>query len=188
MKYRKKDIDDVFQGKNWEGVKPYVDRFGLDTLILLDRIVRSKDWERLKAFVQGFGIEPLVEYGMPVEGEGVKELYRISDRYHGHKVKTGAEWWLRDGIRDAVAQLTGYASEAGFQEKVALLWKDVDTQIDIPGDSKERAFRKVLISFLVQGIYGPETPEEEEAMERIRALFEASNFETDTRYHHDYTE
>lgn len=188
MKYRRKDIDDVFENKNWEGVKPFVDIFGLDKLILLDRIVKGRDWEKLKAFVTGYGIEPLLQYGMPVEGEGVKELFEISDRYHGQKSKTGAEWWVRDEIRDAVRQLQGHAADTQVLEKVALLWKNVDARVDVPGEIKERAFSKVLISSLVQAIYRPEIPEEDEAMKRIRDLFESSGFETGIQYDEEFAE
>ena len=48
MKYKKKNIDDVFRNKNWEGVKSFVDKFGMNLLILLDKIVKAKDWEKLK--------------------------------------------------------------------------------------------------------------------------------------------
>jgi len=67
MKYRGKEIDYLFRNKNWEGVKPFTDRFGLDVLIQLEQVVAEKDWEKLKSFVQRYGIEPLVEYGMPVD-------------------------------------------------------------------------------------------------------------------------
>src|SRR4030042_5639838 len=104
MKYRNEDITDTIEKKNWEGVKLFVERFGMGLFVALDRIIREKDLDRLKEFVKRHSIEPLVEYGMPLGGEGVKELYEISERFHAHKRKTGAEWWVRGGGEAAVGQ------------------------------------------------------------------------------------
>ncbi len=188
MKYRKKNIDDVFRNKNWEGLQGFVDKFGLDCLILLDRIVQSKDLEKLKEYVKTFSIEPLLEYGMPVAGEGVKEFYDISDRYHAHKHKTGAEWWVRDEFKDAVRQLKGYAAEPAFLDNVALLWKEVDARIEAPARTKINAFRKILIATLVSGLFKAETDEEKQTMDRIETLFNAQAFKKGIRYRHDFSE
>jgi hypothetical protein len=185
MKYKKKNIDDVFRNKNWEGVKSFVDKFGMNLLILLDKIVKAKDWEKLKDFVKTYSIEPLIEFGMPVGGEGVKELYDISDRYHAHKHKTGAEWWLRDEIRDACLQLKGHSGDVVVQEKAALLWKDVDAEIDGAPEIKVSAFRKILISELIQGIYSPEIEEEAGAMKRIKELFRQRGFSKGLGFDHE---
>lgn len=188
MKYRKKDIGDLLKDKNWEGVKAFADKFGMKRFIMLDRIVREKDVEKLKAFVEEYGIEPLVEYGMPVGGEGVKELYDISDRLHGHKRKTGAEWWLRDEVEDAVRQLKGHADDDVVQERVAMLWKDVDAAVEAPPEIKADAFRKVLMLQLIRGICRPVYREEKEAMERMIAMFEKTGFSAAIRYEDDFTE
>lgn len=176
MKTRNKEIRDALENKNWEGVKLFVDRFGMSLFVALDRIVRDKDLDTLKEFVKRNSIEPLVEYGMPVEGEVVRELYGISERYHGHKHKTGAEWWVRDEVDAAVRQLKGYAVEPGFLEGVALLWKEVDQKVEAPQEIKVSAFRKVLLLQLIRGIFRPEFREEKEAMEKIIAMCERSGF------------
>ncbi|MBN2126528.1 MAG: hypothetical protein JW821_19660 [Deltaproteobacteria bacterium] len=187
MKYKGKDIDEVFQGKNWEGVRRFTERFGLDRLIFLDAVVKEKDWEKLKEYVKLFSMEPVLEYGLPVGGEGVKELYDLDERFHGQKRKVGAEWWLRDEIEDAVRQLRGYAGDPRFQEKAALLWKEVDAQVDIPRKAKENAFRKVLLTALLGAIYKAE-PEEEAALEEIRDLFDRLGFGEGISYEHDFAE
>ncbi|MBW2102495.1 MAG: hypothetical protein JRH05_07430 [Deltaproteobacteria bacterium] len=188
MKYRGKEIDYLFRNKNWEGVKPFTDRFGLDVLIQLEQVVAEKDWEKLKSFVQRYGIEPLVEYGMPVGGEGVKELYEISDRYHGHKRKTAGEWWLRDEMEDVSRQLKGYGAEPILQEKCALAWKEVDASVECPGPVKENAFRKVLLWTLIEALYRPESEEEQKIMDRIFGVFEQMRFREGLVYDHEFSE
>jgi hypothetical protein len=188
MKYRKRNIDQVFQNKNWEGVKGFTDRFGMDLLILLDGLVKERNWEGLKEFVQRFSIEPLVEYGIPVGGEGVRELYEISDRFHGHKQKTGAEWWVRDELTDVIQQLKGYAGDPALLDKIAMAWKDVDARVAAAPETKASAFRKVLITALIQGIYRPAFKEEAQAMERIDSLFEQMDFKSGIQYRDEFVE
>ena len=186
MKYRKRNIDDVFQHKNWEGVEPFIDRFGIDQLILLDKVVREKDWEKLKEYVKRFSLDPLLEYGMPVAGEGIRELEEIDHRFHSHKRKVGAQWWLRDEIEDAVEQLKGYSLDAVFLDKVALAWKNVDSQIDSLREKKINAFRKMVVISLIKAIYKPGDEEEGTLMTDIDALLHKSGFGEKLEYKHDF--
>ena len=188
MKYRKKDIGDLLKDKNWEGVKAFTDKFGMKCFIMLEKIVREKDVDELKAFVKAYGIDPLMEYGMPVGGEGVKELYDISDRYHGHKRKVGAEWWLRDVVEDTIRQLKGHAGDEGLRERVALLWKELDATVAAPPEIKAGAFQKVLMLQLLRGICRPVYREEKEAMERMIDVCEKNGFSAAIRYEDDYAE
>jgi hypothetical protein len=188
MKYKNKDITDAIRNKNWEGLRLFVERFGMGLFVALDRIIRDKDLDKLKEFVKRNSMEPLVEYGLPLEGEVVKELYEISERFHGHKHKTGAEWWVRDEVEAAVRQLRGYASSEPFLDGVALLWKEVDEKIQAPEEIKVSAFRKVLMLQLIRGIFRPEFREEKETMEKIIAMCERSGFTGAIGYQEAFTE
>jgi hypothetical protein len=188
MKHKKKDIDDVLRDKHWEGVKRFTDRFSMDQLLLLDKIVKARDWEQLKDYVKMFGIEPLLEFGMPVGGDGIKELYEINDRYHGHRHKTGAEWWLRDEFNDLTQQLEGYAGDPMLLEKVALAWKEVDAHLEGAPEIKVSAFRKVLLMALVEALYAPEVEEERRLMGRVDDLFKQMRFSDGIAYNHDFVD
>ena len=152
MKYMKKDISEILKNKNWEGVKRFTNRYSMRLLLMLEKIVGDKDFDSLKDFVRTFSIEPVLEYGLPVGGDGVKELYEISERYHSHKQKTGAEWWVRDEIEDIILQLKGYSSESKFLDMVALIWKEVDAEIEAESRIKERVFRKALKICIIKAI------------------------------------
>jgi hypothetical protein len=188
MKYRKKNIDVFLEDKNWEGVKRFTNKYSFSLFIMLEKIRTAKDFEALKDFVKTFSIEPVLEYGLPVGGEGVKELYDISDRYHSHKHKVGAEWWVRDEVDDLIRQLKGFSSENEILDRIALIWKNVDTEINSEPRLKERAFKKILMKYLIEGIYKAEFKDEEETMKEIEKIFEISKFFDALGYNEEYME
>jgi hypothetical protein len=157
-------------------------------LIMLDRIVKNKDFDALKDFVKNFSIEPVLEYGLPVGGEGVKELYEISERYHLHKQKIGAEWWVRDEIEDIIQQLKGYSGESKFLDMVALIWKEVDMEIESEPRIKESAFRKALNISIIKAINKAGDKSEAVIMDKINGVVEKSGFLESLHYDDDFVE
>ena len=188
MRYKNRNIDDFLKNKNWDGVKRFTDRYSIGLLIMLDNIVATKDFEALKDFVQTYSIQPLLEYGLPVEGKGIKELYDISDRYHSHKYKIGAEWWVRDEVEDLMRQLKGHLGEHEILDRISLIWKEVDEVISAEPWLKERAFKKILMKSLIIGIYKAEIGEETDIMDQMDKIFEKSGFSMALKYNEDFVE
>ena len=186
MKYKNKNIDDILKNKNWEGVQRFTERYSIRLFFMLDKIVSARDFNALKEFVKEFSIEPVLEYGLPVGGEGVKELYDISDKYHSHKNKTGAEWWVRDEIQDIITQLRGHSAETGILDRIAFIWKEVDASIKAEAWLKESAFKKVLVRFLINGIYKAGSIEENSVMREISEIFEKTDFSESLKYDEGY--
>ena len=71
---------------------------------------------------------------------------------------------------------------------VALIWKEVDAEIEAESRIKERVFRKALKICIIKAINKAEDNIEADIMNKVNAVFEKSGFFESLHYNYDFDE